>query len=231
MIQRALGYFYGDSYQARAVRGTALTVVSFGGQNFLRLASNLILTRLLFPEAFGLMVLVQVVLSAAAMFSDVGLRDSIIRDERGSETSFQNTVWTLQIARGFLLTGAILVLAQPLARFYEEEILADLLVLSAFVPAVHGFESTKIHLANRELILGRLTALSLGSQVVGIATMVLLAIWLNSVWALAIGGIVGAATAVVLSHLIMPGAPNRLYFERDAARLDRAHKHIYILYI
>jgi hypothetical protein len=54
-------------------RGSMLTVISFGGQNALRLGSNLILTRLLFPEAFGLMALVQVFMTGLQMFSDLGI--------------------------------------------------------------------------------------------------------------------------------------------------------------
>ena len=46
----------------RALRGSALTAGSYAITQGLRLASNLILTRLLFPEAFGLMALVSVVL-------------------------------------------------------------------------------------------------------------------------------------------------------------------------
>ena len=50
--------FSGDGLGARIMRSAALTVFGFGASQALRLASNLILTRLLFPEAFGVMVLV-----------------------------------------------------------------------------------------------------------------------------------------------------------------------------
>ena len=63
---------------ARALRGGALTAGSYAFTQALRLASNLILTRLLFPEAFGLMALVSVVLVGLAMFSDVGIGPAAI---------------------------------------------------------------------------------------------------------------------------------------------------------
>ena len=62
-----------------------LTVVSFGGDNVLRLASNLILTRILFPEAFGLMALVQVVLASLSMLSDLGIFSAIVQNKRGDD--------------------------------------------------------------------------------------------------------------------------------------------------
>ena len=85
------------------MRGSFLTVLNFGGHNILRLGSNLILTRILFPEAFGLMALVQVVLAGTEMFSDFGIRGSIVQSSRGDDPVFLNTAWTVQIGRGVLL--------------------------------------------------------------------------------------------------------------------------------
>ena len=66
MIKQFLGNFTGDGFQARSLRGGAFTVFQFGAQNAIRLASNLILTRILFPEAFGLMALITVLMTGAA---------------------------------------------------------------------------------------------------------------------------------------------------------------------
>ena len=51
----------GESLGARVLRGSFINLVSFGGDRGLRFASNIILTRILFPEAFGMMVLVQTI--------------------------------------------------------------------------------------------------------------------------------------------------------------------------
>ena len=62
---------------ARAMRSSAWTLFGFGAAQVVRLGSNLILTRLLYPEAFGLMTLVTVALVALALvafllFSSMG---------------------------------------------------------------------------------------------------------------------------------------------------------------
>lgn len=218
MLKVLSGYLTGDGYAARAFRGSALTVVSFGGQNILRLASNLVLTRLLFPEAFGLMALVSVVLSGAAQFSDIGIRGSIVQDKRGEDPVFLNTAWTLQILRGFILGAAVFLLSGPIATFYEAPELADLLKIAALVPILQGFGSTRLLSANRTIQLGRLTALNLGTQVFSIIVMVALAWWFESVWALLAGVVIGAAAQTVLSFFVLDGEKNRLHLERDAAR-------------
>ena len=192
--------------------------VSLGGQNLIRLASNLVLTRLLFPEAFGLMALVTVVLSAASMFSDLGIHSSILQDKRGTEPVFLNTAWVLQILRGIVLCLAILLLAMPLAAFYETPLLADLLMVSALVPLIQGFNSTKLATARREIQFERFVALELATQAAGVLTMIALSYWLRSVWALVIGSLVAPILLAVLSHLVIEGHGNRPAFERAALR-------------
>ncbi len=216
MIGRLTQLFSGTGLKARALRGSALTFLTFGGGQLLRLISNLILTRLLFPEAFGLMALVQVFVTGLQMFSDIGLVSAIIQSKRGDDPVFLNTGWTMQVVRGAGLALVAVALAIPAAQFYDQPMLTQLLPVVAINALVNGFVSTKIASANRQLVLGRLTVLELSAQLVGILTMIALALVLKSVWALVIGTVVGTAFKVAMSHLYLPGPRNRLAFERPA---------------
>src|SRR5215207_7839275 len=69
----------------------------------LRFGSNLFMTRQLVPEMFGVMSIAMMVLVGLALFSDVGLKPSVIRSERGHEPVFLNTAWVVQILRGVTL--------------------------------------------------------------------------------------------------------------------------------
>jgi len=195
-----------------------MTVISFGGSNFLRLVSNLILTRLLFPEAFGLMALVQVFMTGLNMFSDLGIATSIVQNKRGDDPDFLNTAWTLQIGRGFVLWLAGLALAMPAAALYGEPMLTWLLPVVALSAVITGFNPTNVATANRHLLLGRLTAIELGGQALGIAVMVVLAFAMQSVWALVIGGLVGNLTKMGLFHRFLPGIKNRLHWDLPTFR-------------
>lgn len=106
------GTFSNTGMATSAIRSSGFTVLKFGEQNALRLTSNLVRTRLLFPEAFGIMAIVQVELTGAAMFSNFGIRGSIFQDARADDSDFLNTAWTLQIARGFVLVLAAVVLTR-----------------------------------------------------------------------------------------------------------------------
>ncbi|MDJ0630905.1 MAG: oligosaccharide flippase family protein [Rhodobacter sp.] len=216
MLDKIRNSFKGDNYQARALRSTGMVLLNFGSENILRLISNLILTRLLFPEAFGLMALVQVVIAGVAMFSDLGFRSAIIQHPRGNDPVFLNTAWTLQILRGLLLMAIIMACAGPAAAFYEEPMLEGLLMIAAFVPLFRGFESVNMLTANRTLQLERLTLLMIGCQFVGIVVTISLAWALGSVWALAMGLLVQPLLQAVLSHLVLEGHRNKLHLEREA---------------
>ncbi len=91
------------SLRGLALRGSIWTLGGYGASQVLRLAGNLVLARLLFPEAFGLSALVGVFMVGLAMFSDVGIGPSVIRSHRGDDADFLNTAWTIQVIRGLVL--------------------------------------------------------------------------------------------------------------------------------
>lgn len=208
----------GDGLRGRSLRGAIFTLVEVAGANVLRLLGNLVLTRLLFPEAFGIMALVQVVMMGLKMFSEIGIRMSIIQNARGDDPLFLDTAWTMQVGRGICLWLVTWALAAPLAAFYEIPLLAELLPVAGLAALFQGLTSTRLATANRHLLLGRVTALGLLSQVAGLGATIALAWAMQSVWALVLGGLVGPFTMMALSHLALPGHRNRLRFDPAAAR-------------
>lgn len=210
--------FRGNQLFARVLRSSSWLVLGYGASQFMRLVSNLILARLLFPEAFGLMALVTVVTVGLMMFSDVGIGPAIAQNRRGDDPDFLNTAWTIQVGRGVLLWGAACALAWPMAQLYDAPDLLTYLPIAGMSLVLAGFNPTRIETAHRHLLVGRLTALDLLSQFIGIAAMIVLAWVTQSVIALVIGGVIGAAAKLALMHFGLPGAVNRFRWEKTAAR-------------
>lgn len=186
----------------RLARGSTWAVGGLIGQQVLRLGSNLILTRLLFPEAFGLMALVNVVLMGMSLFSDVGLAPSVVRSRRGDDPVFLDTAWTVQIIRGCGLWIIVSVLAFPLARFYDEPMLRQMLPVAGLALLLEGFRSTSLLSLQRHIAVATQTAVTLGSQLIGIVVMITWAMLYPTVWALVGGGLVVATSTLILSHVI-----------------------------
>jgi O-antigen/teichoic acid export membrane protein len=199
------------------LRGSAWTMVDYGGQQILRLVSSIVLWRLLPPGAFGLMGLVNVVIQGLYMFSDVGIGPSIVQNER-EDPDYLNTAWTIQTLRGAALMVVACALAIPAAHFYKQPMLAPLLVVVATTPFLAGFNSTNLHTASRHLALRRLSLLDLSTNFVGIASMIVMAFLTHSVWAMAVSGVFAALYKLVLSHRAMPGIRNRFRWEKASVK-------------
>ncbi|KAA0920369.1 oligosaccharide flippase family protein [Aquicoccus porphyridii] len=217
-MSRVARMFGGESVVARAARSAGLTIFGFGTSQVLRLASNLILTRLLFPEAFGTMALISVFLMGLNQFSDVGVSPAIMQSKRGDDRDFLDTAWTIQVLRGLGLFAVACAIAWPVSVFYELPELTLMLPVSALTLVLAGFLPTRMDSAQRHLRVGRLTLLDIGNQAIGIGAAVLLAWWWQSVWALVASGVLGAVSQLVLHQLFLPGAPNRFRWESRAAR-------------
>ncbi len=207
----------GEKLRARALRGSAWTIFSYAANNGLRLGSNLVLARLLFPEAFGVMALVNVFLMGLEMFSDVGIGPGIIYSKRGDDARFLNTAWTIQVMRGFAIWLVACAGAVPFANYYGEPALASLIPVAAFTAVLMGFNATGIFTASRELLLGKKTAMEITAKAAGAAVMIAGAFAFRSIWVLVAGALVASATQMLLSHRLLPGVRNRFTFEREAA--------------
>ncbi len=214
---RILKSLQGDGLRAKALRGSGWTIAGFGAGQFIRLVSNLILTRLLFPEAFGLMALAQVFIQGLSMLSDIGVGPSVVHSKRGEDQDFLATAWTMQIMRGFVLCLGMFALAYPASLIYNEPLLFPILILIGCNAAIIGCQSIGMALAGRKMALGRVTLIDLIAQVVGIATMITWA-WVSpTVWALVGGSVLTALTRLFLGHKLLGSKANRFRFERAAA--------------
>src|SRR3546814_2807432 len=99
-------------------------------QKTLRIVSNNILAGLLAPALLFTMLLINTLRTGGELLTDVGVGQSIVNNPRGSEPTFYNTAWTIQILRGLLLFALAIALTVPIARLYDKP---ELLVL---LPAV-----------------------------------------------------------------------------------------------
>ncbi len=204
--------------RGRAVRASLWAISGLVASRGLRLANNVIMARLLFPEAFGLMALVNIFVQGVQLLTDIGIAPAVIQNRRGEERAFLDTAWTMQILRGFALWAILAAIAWPASRVYGEPILASLIFVVGFSAAISGFESTARFTLNRRLHLGKLTGLEVGAQLVGMPVMIIWAWLWPSVWALVGGTLVMALARTVGSHFLLSGHRDCLAWDPSAAK-------------
>ncbi|MFH1873132.1 MAG: oligosaccharide flippase family protein [Pseudomonadota bacterium] len=218
-----------NSLDRRVLQASAWMLLGHGAGQLLRLLGNLIMTRLLVPEMFGLMSVAWILMSGLQLLSDMGIRQSIVQSKRGDDPVFLGTAWATQILRGGVLwllglgvAGSIraaqtLELIPP-ATVYADPVFPVVISVLAAIAFIGGFESTRIALADRNLALARIARMDILAQVAGMACMIAWALVDRSIWALVAGGIVTALVRTLLSHLLLPGANDRWIWNADAFR-------------
>ena len=216
IYDKVLVLFNSEKLKHRAIRGAIFTTVGYGSVQAIRLASNLILTRILFPEAFGLMAIIQVFMQGVAMFSDLGVGASIIQNKRGDDPVFLDTAWTVQVIRGAFLFVIIFFISAPISRIYDAPILAYLMPVAGISALIGGFTPTKLQTENKKLRLGYLTIIDISSQIISVVILICLALWTGSVWALVFGGLSGSFIKLVLVHIYLSGRNNSFCLDRDS---------------
>ena len=174
------------------------------------------MTRLLFPEAYGVMSLVWAMLYGLQMFSDVGLAAAIIRDKRGDDPRFLNTAWTLSVCRGVLLSVLACLIAYPMSLYYHEPQLSRLLPVAGLTAIMAGFQSTAMFTCRRQIDLKRLTLLELATEIVMFIVLVTWAYLSPTVWALVGGAVVAQLFLTLATHAYLPGPRNRFQWERSS---------------
>lgn len=200
----------------RASRGAVASVVGQGASQALRLAGNLLLSHMLFPEAFGLMALVNMLLIGLQLLSDLGLQPAIVRHARGDERDFLDTAWTIGVLRGVVLWAIGSALAWPMAVFYGEPALALIVPVASASALLGGFSSTKIATLTRHIRPVPVLGVEIASQAVAFVVMIAMAKWNPSVWALVGGGLAAGVVRTGLSHVATAGPMNRFRWEASA---------------
>ena len=186
-------------------------ILIFGFSNLVRLGSNLIITRLLEPEMFGVMAVVTIVTMGITMFTDLGLWPFVVRHKDPDNPHLLNVVWTLQVLRGWVifffiaLMVAILVLGNQYLPSYFHGIYADsrlpmLVLVAGIASVINGYASMASPVMHRRVEIGKVQLAEFIAQVVGTILMVVW-VWLYpSIWALLVAGLVSAAVHTLLSY-------------------------------
>ena len=217
-----------SSLKSRVMRAGVWSLVGYGFNLLFRLGSNLVLTRLLAPEFFGLLAIATMVMVGIAMLTDFGLKQSVVQSKRGDDPEFLNTVWVTQIVRGLVLWLIALIVAAAIYIAHRSGLIAgrsvyaepDLpFVLAALSPILvfGGFQSTKLYQAARNLALRRLIEIEIVTQAAGLICTVSWALIDRSVWAMVAGMLCTFGLSALLSHVWLPGVANRFRWNAAAA--------------
>lgn len=206
-----------DGLKARAMRGGTWLGTGSAAEQAVRFTRNMILTRLLAPNAFGAMAIVMSCSAIVGTLTDVGQRAAVIQNPRGREQAYLNAGWWMGMGRAICMYAIIFAMGPWVARFYGNTELCALLRVALLSTVFDGAMSPRSILPQKEMKFGRWIAISNGGGICGVILTVVLSFYLRDVWALAIGSASENAFRCLLSYILCPGLPS-LGWDRQAAR-------------
>ncbi len=197
------------------MRGAVWTIGTYGLSVGLRFGSNIVLSRLVVPEVFGIMLVINTLRNGIELISDVGIGQNIVHNSDGEKRRFLDTAWTIQILRGAVLFSLLFLAAAPLGKLYD--LPASAIQFSALTLVIMGAASISIYLMQRRLQIVRLNLFDLAMDFVSVALVVGLALYSPTIWSLILANVLAAAIRTVATYML-PHARNWLAWQPDYAR-------------
>ncbi|HEY1057333.1 MAG TPA: lipopolysaccharide biosynthesis protein [Limnobacter sp.] len=190
----------------QSLRGAYLLVGAKGLSAVLGLLSTLVLARLLTPEDYGLVVLVDAAVTVLASLTELQLAAVLIHLPHLTDAHLR-TAWTMNCLRAALLATLVVLMGPVLASVYAKPELQGIawgISLSLFMG---GLINPKMTLLVRELNFKSEFILSLSQKLTGLIVTVVAALVLKNYWALVLGTIATQACALVVSYRCVPFRP------------------------
>lgn len=180
-------------------------------------ASTLVVARLLGPTDYGIVGMASVYVGFAALLADSGLGSSVVTLRSLNHRQISQ-VHTMSGVVGTCLFAVSCLLAWPVGLFFDTPQLPAIIIVMSSIVAFMGWQSVPDALLQKQFRFRYLAFRDTTRAIVAAACTVVLALSGMGYWALAIGPVVGAAAALLMSLAAqrLPLATPRVRDIRDA---------------
>jgi lipopolysaccharide exporter len=214
----------GTSLSARLAKGSAWLGMGSGVENVLRFARNMILARVLLPDAFGTMAILLAVSSLFDSLTQVGIPTAIIQHPEGDKDTFLNGAWWFSVVRGIFLVLIAFFIAPFIADFYKDPELVPMMRIVFLTLFFSSALSAKAHVAYKRMHFKQWIFIDQLGGIIGIVSAIVLSFIYHNVWALVSGFVIESIAKTVLSFIICPFLPRfkfDKYHMRDLMKFTR----------
>ena len=192
--------------RSRLLKGAVWLSGARLASNILATIGTLFLARLLLPSDFGLVALGTTSLSILTSMTNISLSEALVQHRDPSHHHF-HTAWTLNLLRGVLIGSVFALIAVPVARFYSDYRLENVMFALSGSAILNGLENPRAIMLTKQLIFWQQFMLQVSQKLVALITSVLIALIYHSYWALIGGILLGQFVGVLVSYTILPFRP------------------------
>ena len=232
-----------STIKKQAFSGVVWTFVQQFSLQIINFIVQIILARLLMPEMFGLIAMLTVFIAIGQMLMDGGMTSSLIRTKNPTQLDY-STVFVTNFIISF---GAYLLtfFASPyIARFYNQEILKDILRVYALTFVIRSFVAVHVAKLTKEMNFKTQMVLQIPSTIAGAVVGVLMAYLGYGVWSLVFLNLTQSVVFSVQYWVFIPWRPSFIFNKEKfkyhfnfgykltaAALLDTIYKNLYNILI
>jgi lipopolysaccharide exporter len=194
------------------------TTFTFAAQAVIKFGSSMILTRILRPEAYGVITILMSIIFVVEMLADLGVTIFIIRDPNGDQPRYLNTAWTMRLARA-VLNALVIVIFAPLisGRFYHAPDLALPLRVISLWFIFGALESMAFPLAVRRKRSRIIVWSELVTTSIAATFTVVYCHYSRDYWGMVYGTLLSRGMMTLVSQYFYRDNRPRLYWDREAA--------------
>ncbi len=175
---------------------------------------EIVLARLLAPEAYGTIALITVFITILQVFVDSGLGNALIQKKDADEIDF-STVFYTNIVFCLVLYAIIFICAPFIASFYNDPLLTPIVRVLSFTIVISGVKNVQQAYVSRHLMFKRFFYSTLGGTLLAAVVGILLAYAGFGVWALVAQMVVNTAVDTMILWITVKWRPKRCFsFER-----------------
>ena len=166
--------------------------------------TNMVLARMLTPDAFGIISTIHMIISFAEIFTDAGFQKYIVqhqyRDEKHQDESVNVAFWS-NFTVSLFIWAIIALFCNPLAELVGNPGLGYVIVIACISIPLASFSSIQMALYRRNLDFKTLFKVKIVGVLIPLVITIPLAFFLRSFWALLIGILAkDVANAFILTY-------------------------------
>lgn len=178
-----------SSLKTKVANSMKLTSMSMLITSLLQIIQLIVLGRILGPEVYGIIALVQIVIQFAQMYMDMGLTDAIIQKEKISKIELSSLYW-FSVFTGIVIFIFMFIAAPFIAGLFNHAELQGLIrvVSISFVVIPFGLQFQTI--ASKNLEFAHITKNEIAASFAGVSITIFLAAFMGAgAWSLVFGHI------------------------------------------
>lgn len=178
----------------RGVIWTLINRISVVGMQFIAM---IVLARFITPSDFAVMGIATFFISISQTLLDSGMGGSLLRKQNIEDIDY-STLFIYNMGVGLAIYSLLLILAKPLAFFYNDDELSLIISVIGLSVVVSAFGKIQNIILFRELKFKEISIISIISSFIALLTAVILAIRGYGVWALVMQNLISSTLIVLL---------------------------------